>query len=491
MRLPWIVVVSVWLQIGIDELYGSGFEPRGEPAHFFFAEGRPYFTAAIGASCAINAGPNTSGGFPYLFVHFVKTELAIAFYKEAKLPILVSSLLGKRTNLNEINGHKSSMKCFASGYKLNFVHVFLAGKMLVWYMNRYREGIMGWGYAPYVPVAERRAKALRDVQRFVANGRKISPVEIVGRIISSTFWGKAWCDNLESYSDFENRLPRGRTYVRNGSVVDLQIEPGQITSLVSGSRLYRITIDIQPLAKTQWENLKQQCSTGIGSVVELLQGRLSTSVMALVTSRESGLFPAPAEIKMLCSCPDWADMCKHVAATMYGVANRLDHKPELLFKLRQVDHLELIAQVGSPTPKLKGGGRKIIAKDQLADVFGIELESDGGTNRSEPAEQTKSKRNRKTVAAEEMSNRTGTRRVRVEASPALEESTSAKRTTLTAKAKKRIAEAQRKRWQAYRERMASQSNKESSLSSAPQKKSAKAKLPPATRSKSTRRGRDV
>ncbi len=255
----------------------------------------------------------------------------------------------------------------------------------------------GWGYRPYVPVAQRRANAQRAAQRLAAKGKQVSPVEIAGRAIATTFWGKAWCDNLESYSDFENRLPRGRTYVRNGSVVDLQIEPGKITAMVSGSHLYRIVIQIGPLAAARWKQLKQQCGAGIGSIVELLQGRLSSSVMGVVTSRENGLFPAPAEIEMSCSCPDWAGMCKHLAATLYGVGNRLDQQPDILFKLRQVDHLELIAEAGRKAPETQARGKKVIAGDQLADVFGIELENpalaaDARQSTPAPASRSKSKK---------------------------------------------------------------------------------------------------
>ncbi len=215
---------------------------------------------------------------------------------------------------------------------------------------------------------------------------------------------KPGCDNLESYSDFENRLPRGRTYVRNGSVVDLQIETGKITSMVSGSSLYLIVIRIRPLATPRWKKLKQQCGAGIGTVVELLQGRLSKRVMSVVTSRDCGLFPAPAEIEMSCSCPDWAGMCKHVAATLYGVGNRLDHEPQLLFKVREVDHLELIAQAGQPSPKLKGAGGKTIAKDQLADVFGIELESEGEMGDTLQRIPAKLPRSKKTVRSRKNEN---------------------------------------------------------------------------------------
>ena len=207
-------------------------------------------------------------------------------------------------------------------------------------------------------------------------GLDVLPILIDGRVIAKTFWGKAWCENLESYSDFENRLPRGRTYVRNGSVVHLEIQPGRISALVSGSELYSVEITISSLPDPHWKCVKSQCAGQIGSLVELLQGRLSRSVMDVVTQRGGGLFPKPAEIKMTCSCPDWAGMCKHVAAVMYGVGARLDDKPELLFLLRKVDHLELIAGAVDSAPIAGAGksrGKKTIAARDLADVFGIEM----------------------------------------------------------------------------------------------------------------------
>jgi uncharacterized Zn finger protein len=236
---------------------------------------------------------------------------------------------------------------------------------------------MGWFYSfrPYVPVAKRRAKALREVERRRKNGLAVSPVEISGRVIADSFWGKAWCDNLESYSDFANRLPRGRTYVRNGSVVHLQINPGKVSAIVSGSELYDVEVKIAALPKTSWAYAKSRCGGQIGSLVELLQGRLSKHVMEVVTERERGLFPKPAEISMKCSCPDWAIMCKHVAAVLYGVAARLDTQPELLFRLRKVNHLELIEEAGQ-AERIGASGEtqsKTLAVTELADVFGIEM----------------------------------------------------------------------------------------------------------------------
>lgn len=231
-----------------------------------------------------------------------------------------------------------------------------------------------WGFRPYVSVEKRRANAMKEVKKLANKGQPISPVQLDGRKIASTFWGKAWCENLEAYSDFSSRLPRGRTYVRNGSVVDLQIKPGSVTALVSGSELYRVTISIKPLRSATWDDVRRNCSGKIASVIELLNGRISDHVMQIVTNQSNGLFPSPTEIEMECSCPDWAGMCKHVAATLYGVGARLDQQPELLFALRKVDHLDLVAQAAELETLPQGAvGAKQIDAENLSDVFGIEL----------------------------------------------------------------------------------------------------------------------
>jgi len=237
---------------------------------------------------------------------------------------------------------------------------------------------MSFYWRPYVPVAQKRANAMRKIGKMRKKGVVIQPIEIEGRTIAKSFWGKTWCDHLESFSDYENRLPRGRTYVRNGSVCHLEIKKGQIEAMVSGSELYNVSIDIKPLQSSLWKVIKQQCSGKIGSMLELLNGRLSDHVMAIVTDRAKGLMPQPGEIKLRCSCPDWADMCKHVAAVMYGVGSRLDNIPELLFKLRGVDAGELIsADIVLPDTALAG---KTIAADQISDIFGIDMANDGNAD---------------------------------------------------------------------------------------------------------------
>lgn len=240
---------------------------------------------------------------------------------------------------------------------------------------------MSWSYGwrPYVPVAKRRQNAARELAKLAKKtGRAAEPVAPTGRTIATSFWGKAWCDNLEAYSDFENRLPRGRTYVRNGSVVDLRITQGSVSAQVSGSELYRVEIAIRPLAPKLWASVRKECSGRIDSLLELLQGRLSAGVMQVVTRPRQGLFPTPGEITMKCSCPDWADMCKHVAATLYGVGARLDARPELLFLLRGVDPEELIAGVSGADalrPSVPVDAPAGLGSTDLSAVFGIELDS--------------------------------------------------------------------------------------------------------------------
>ncbi len=239
---------------------------------------------------------------------------------------------------------------------------------------------MGWDwggyYRPYVGIAERRRQAQKQLDRMKKGGCAVAPIRIEGKKIARTFWGMSWCENLESYSDYANRLPRGRTYLRNGSVMDLQISPGLVSALVCGSELYRVEITIKPLKPKTWQAIKAECSGRIDSLVELLQGELSRGVMEIMTRRSGGLFPVPAEISMDCSCPDWAGMCKHVAASLYGVGARLDESPELLFVLRNVDHKDLIGQAAAARAIRRSAtrGRKVIEAGQLSDIFSIDLE---------------------------------------------------------------------------------------------------------------------
>jgi uncharacterized Zn finger protein len=232
-------------------------------------------------------------------------------------------------------------------------------------------------FPPYVLVARRARDAAAAIAKLKKNGHALEPVAIDGRAISTTFWGKAWCGHLESLSDLQNRLPRGRTYVRWGAVVHLALDPGRIVAKVQGSSLYDVEIGILKLQPKRWKKVVADCTGNIDSLVELLRGKLSESVMRAVTNVETGLFPAASEIRMSCSCPDWAGLCKHLAAVLYGVGARLDARPELLFTLRGVDPSELVAErAASAIPEVKNEGkrsRRVLPSSALSDVFGIEI----------------------------------------------------------------------------------------------------------------------
>ena len=239
---------------------------------------------------------------------------------------------------------------------------------------------MSWyQFRPYVSVAERRRKAEAAAKRISAKaGFALAPVKLAGRTIAATFWGKAWCDNLESYSDYENRMPRGRSYVRNGSVIDLKITSGKVEALVQGSELYKIAIGFAALTPKRWQEFKDSCAGKITNLLDLLQGRLSKEILADITAHGTGLFPAPGEIKLNCSCPDWASMCKHVASALYGVGARLDEKPELFFTLRGVDMQELItAATTTATVPITDAAAPTagLADSDLTAIFGVEIEA--------------------------------------------------------------------------------------------------------------------
>jgi uncharacterized Zn finger protein len=234
------------------------------------------------------------------------------------------------------------------------------------------------GFPPYVSVAKKKSQSTALIAKLKKKGEAINPVIINGKNIADTFWGKAWCNNLESYSDYDNRLPRGRSYVRHGSVIDLKIQTGEIHARVQGSSLYKIHIKISAVTTEKWSSLLKDCAGKIDSLIELLQGKFSKSVMEMITHPQQGLFPHPKEITLNCSCPDDARLCKHIAAVLYGIGARLDEEPECLFQLRHVNHLDLIASVNTTDtfiqPKAKQG-KKSLENTDLSALFGIELDN--------------------------------------------------------------------------------------------------------------------
>jgi uncharacterized Zn finger protein len=238
-----------------------------------------------------------------------------------------------------------------------------------------------WGFPKYVTVAEKKAKAAQKLKELSKKKPDMKPVALKGSALAHTWWGKAWNRNLEQYADYSNRIGRGRSYVRHGAVLDLQIEPGEVIALVQGSgrNPYSVSVKIQTLKKETWQRMKTACEGTLESFQELLAGNFPKALGEIFVCKDSGMFPAPREIKFDCSCPDWADMCKHVAAVLYGVGARLDEDPKLFFRLRDAGIDELIKQAvaGKVEKLLEKAGRKsgrIIEDKDIASVFGIDIE---------------------------------------------------------------------------------------------------------------------
>ncbi|MBI5632393.1 MAG: SWIM zinc finger family protein [Nitrospirae bacterium] len=238
-----------------------------------------------------------------------------------------------------------------------------------------------WGFPKYVSVAEKKAKAAKKLKELSKKKPDMKPVALKGSALAHTWWGKAWNSNLEQYADYSNRIGRGRSYVRHGAVLDLQIEPGKVIALVQGSdrNPYCVSVKIQTLKKETWQRMKTACEGTLESFQELLAGNFPKALGEIFICKDSGMFPAPIEIKFDCSCPDWADMCKHVAAVLYGVGVRLDEDPKLFFRLRDAGIDELIKQAvaGKVEKLLEKAGRKsgrIIEDKDIASVFGIDIE---------------------------------------------------------------------------------------------------------------------
>lgn len=236
------------------------------------------------------------------------------------------------------------------------------------------------GYPRYVPVAEKRARAEKKLKQLLKKNPGMRPVVIEGTAIANTWWGKSWSKNLERYADYSNRIGRGRSYVRHHAVLDLQITPGRVEALVQGSasRPYSVTIGIKPISSKTWKAILRDCDGQMDSLQALLAGKFPKDLEEIFMAKGKGLFPSPDEIKLSCSCPDWAVMCKHVAATLYGIGARLDEDPNLFFKLRKADVNKLISkavtdQTDSLLKKAKKKSARVMEDTGLSDIFGIDL----------------------------------------------------------------------------------------------------------------------
>lgn len=238
-----------------------------------------------------------------------------------------------------------------------------------------------WGYPKYITVAEKKAKAEKKLKQLKKKMPGIEPVIIKGSTLASTWWGKSWNRNLERYADYGNRIGRGKGYVRHGAVLDLKIEGGLVTALVQGTRAkpYEVVINIVPVKKANWDQIRKQCQGMLRSLPDLVAGRFPKELGEIFLAEGKGLFPTPKEISFDCSCPDWASMCKHVAATLYGVGVRLDEDPLLFFTLRQADTEELVTQAvqektGDLLARASKKSSKVLGDADLSGLFGIDMD---------------------------------------------------------------------------------------------------------------------
>jgi uncharacterized Zn finger protein len=225
-------------------------------------------------------------------------------------------------------------------------------------------------------VADLQAKAAKQLEKLKKQGKNPTPVEIAGRNIANTFIGKAWCENLESYRDSRACIDRGRSYVRNGAVVDMQIKKNKVHALVVGSALYKVELEFEAIAETRWTKLIRECA-GKTSMLDLLQGELPQEIAEILCQRPGGICPTAGELDFQCTCPDagWDDVCKHVAAVMYGIGHLIDSTPELIFSIRGVAQQELVqkASTASLSERLLPKEKRL-SQDDLSGIFGIDLE---------------------------------------------------------------------------------------------------------------------
>ena len=230
---------------------------------------------------------------------------------------------------------------------------------------------MSW--VQYEDAYEKKLRLERELKKRAARGEVLEPLKILEgkRKITRTFWGNAWCQHIESYHDYENRLPRARNYLRQGNVFNLSVEPGKLRAQVAGSTLYDVEVTIQSLAADAWREIQQACAGQVGSLLDLLSGQLGSGVMAVIADKERGLFPGPREIRFNCNCPDYASLCKHSAAVLYGVGVKFDADPSLFFRLRGVDPADLLSsgvdQAFAPATEAALEG------EDLSALFGIDF----------------------------------------------------------------------------------------------------------------------
>ncbi|WP_294374419.1 hypothetical protein [uncultured Clostridium sp.] len=233
-------------------------------------------------------------------------------------------------------------------------------------------------YYQYETTEDKKEKAEKSLKKLRKKNPNISPVIIKGNKIAQSWWGSAWNKNLEKYADLKNRMGRGKNYVKNGLVLDLQIKTGEIDGIVqgSGSNYYEVNIKIDKLKKSKWKNIMEFCNHKIDTLETLIEGKFPKEFQEIFNKSEYGLFPHPKEIHFKCNCPDSARVCKHVAAVLYGTGARIDEDPLLFFKLRDVDFQDLLKKSieEKMNSMLKNAGKKskrVIDDNEIEDLFGL------------------------------------------------------------------------------------------------------------------------
>ncbi len=232
---------------------------------------------------------------------------------------------------------------------------------------------MGWSQEA---AHEQKEHLQRQIDRRLKRGETLQVLTAPSgsKKLCTTFWGQAWCRNLEAYQVYDARLPRGRSCLRQGKLFNLDISAGRISALVAGADLYEASVHIQPLSQERWQEITHAATSRAPSMLDLLAGRLGDDLMQLLTDPEHGLFPSPKEIRFDCSCPDYADLCEHTAAVLYGTGLKLDADPALLFTLRQVAPAALLASTGSTVASALPDTGGDLSGSDLSALFGIDLQ---------------------------------------------------------------------------------------------------------------------
>ena len=220
-------------------------------------------------------------------------------------------------------------------------------------------------------IEELRQRVKMTSQAAAKKNKDYAPVPpIKGRNICQSWWGQAWCRNLEQYADYESRLDRGKRYVKTGTVIDLKIKKGKVEARVQGTRRapYKVEIRISPLSEENCQKIIEKCGRRIENMESLIKGEFPMDLQELFTGKD-GLFPTPREISFSCSCPDWALMCKHVAAAMYGIGVRLDENPFYFFD--RFINVALESKVESMLRNAEKSSDRIIEDADLTALFGV------------------------------------------------------------------------------------------------------------------------